>query len=609
MVSSSLFATPPEINPEDFLGTTEASKTADQRMTSPPSHWSDEVTQQLLQLHPYIPADRILVNFKNMDETNGTAFGYVGISDAPRISIPVIITNRRLKPMDIMIVRNDHDTDNEEAVGNMEDDTVGPLTEESFEQALDSGEPGQLTHPTDIRGTGWTEHGTALRLPYRGRTAVASVMGADETKKAELGEILKTAKDVTAGFGLHCPEVVESWLNAPDPSMLFQSKIASRNIEPAVVKVAGDLPDEVNTADFLAAEIFQNSGEVKTAVALDAISLANPTEVNRYLVFDDGHHCLAPAKVAVAASGRSEDDLVNGLLQKIASRGLQKGDTVCFHLEDNFTAPAKIASIQLNEEAGTITMSMFTGLNQYPVVLSSQVKTAMLSDQGVWVIPLTNNVLKLASSADENAMPMPIEKVATHLLNQVPDQLICAGGAYTLMIEGEPFGADRVSEAKCAAVLNQFFANGADLLDMAKQAAADNGGTGHVRFDSNLREVMNEIAKEASYFNEYPEVARNFIETVSLPMADAAKLAAALSDPRGADAVLGTGFLTEDNLAEFAGLSDDFKEIVGKLARLLLLIRMGYPEGDESATLVAMKALQRVSEGLQSMTSSVQMEG
>ena len=98
---------------------------------------------------------------------------------------------------------------------------------------------------------------------------------------------------------------------------------------------------------------------------------------------------------------------------------------------------------------------------------------------------------------------------------------------------------------------------------------------------------------------------REFIDRVGLPIEKAAKLASALSDPEGADAVLATGFLTEDNLAEFSSLSEEFQETVSKLARLLLLIRLGYPEGDESATLVAMKALQRVSESLEGLAQPV----
>jgi hypothetical protein len=91
---------------------------------------------------------------------------------------------------------------------------------------------------------------------------------------------------------------------------------------------------------------------------------------------------------------------------------------------------------------------------------------------------------------------------------------------------------------------------------------------------------------------------------ISIPLEKAVKLAAAIGDDDGVDAVLGAGFLTEDNLAEFVGLSGQFEECVSKLARLLLAVRMGFP-GDESATVVAMKALARVADRLQSATQEV----
>jgi hypothetical protein len=87
-------------------------------------------------------------------------------------------------------------------------------------------------------------------------------------------------------------------------------------------------------------------------------------------------------------------------------------------------------------------------------------------------------------------------------------------------------------------------------------------------------------------------------------MDKAIKLAATIGDPQCADAILGTGFLTPDNLAEFASLHAEFDDSVQKLARLLLAIRMGFP-GDAGATAVAMKSLQRVSEDLESAMQEV----
>jgi hypothetical protein len=47
------------------------------------------------------------------------------------------------------------------------------------------------------------------------------------------------------------------------------------------------------------------------------------------------------------------------------------------------------------------------------------------------------------------------------------------------------------------------------------------------------------------------------------------------------------------------------EDVVGKLARLLLAIRLGFP-GDEVSTAVAMKSLQRVVEYLRSATQEVE---
>jgi hypothetical protein len=128
---------------------------------------------------------------------------------------------------------------------------------------------------------------------------------------------------------------------------------------------------------------------------------------------------------------------------------------------------------------------------------------------------------------------------------------------------------------------------------------------GHVRFACDLPEAAMKIAAQAAELADYPKVAAAAVKKIAIPLDKAVKLAAAIGDPEGVDAMLGAGFLTEDNLSEFAGLGDQFEDTTSKLARLLLAVRMGFP-GDENATAVAMKSLQRVTEGLNSAIQEVQ---
>lgn len=595
MKSSTLILSPPSINPEEYLGTEGARKVADVRLTSPASHWGDEITQSLLREHPYIPANRILVNFKQRDDAQGYAIAYVSIDGCPRISIPVVITQRRLKPMDIMVLRSDRDMTADQGAGNFQDDQVVPLTEQTFSQALDAGDVGDVVADQNVKGTGWSEDGSALRLPLRGRTVLASVMGTTETQKKAFIDILGKDQEIATGFAM-LGDVANQWMNSPDPARSVQNKLASVQIEAATAHVIGDLPEEKKTADFAAAPVLLEDGSYKLAVNVAVVDLADPIAVKNILLFEDGRYCASPVKVAVAKSGKTELEQVGEILSKQASRGIHRGEIIAVEVEDYFTQPMKVAAITVHENTDTIELQLTDGLRDYPLFMHRGIKTASMSPNGTWIVPVTNRVLKFAAAKVE---PASMERTAQLLTKMACDSLHVAGGVWSLDVKGHPrVSLNGVDETKMAEHLNVLFANGADLMSMTKEA-------GFVRFASDLDRMMTEMDKQAENATGCSEVLKQAAKDLVLPLEQAVKLAAAVGDPQGADAVLATGFLSEDNIAEFASLADEFDEIVGKLARLLLLVRLGYPQGDEAAIVVAMKSLQRVAERLRAMMGTV----
>lgn len=596
MKSSTLLLSPPTINPEEYLGVEGARKVADVRLTSPATHWGDEVTQALLREHPYIPANRILVNFKQRDDAMGYAIGYVSIDGSPRISIPVVIQQRRLKPIDVMVLRSDRDMTADQGAGNFQDDQVIPLTEQTFSQALDAGDVGDVVADQNIKGTGWSEDGSGLRLPMRGRTVLASVMGTSQAQKTAFADIVSKNQEIAAGFAL-LNDVADNWLNSPDPARVVQNKLASVQLAPATGNVFSEIPNEQKTADFAAACILLDDGSYKTAVNVQVIDLADPVAVKRILMFEDGRYCPSPEKVATAKTGKTEIEQLGEILAKQASRGIHIGEILSVEIDEHFTQPMKVAAIQIHEGGrGAIELTMTDGLREFPLFIHSGVKTAVLSPQGAWVVPVTNRVLKFAAA---EVVPATMERTAEMMVKQACDSLHVAGGVWSLKVKHYPqLNLDGVQEEKMAQHMNMLFGNGADLMAMTKEA-------GFVRFASDIGRLMDEMTKSAADCTGATETLRQAAKELAMPLAMAAKLAAAVGDPQGADAVLGTGFLSEDNIAEFATLADEFDEIVGKLARLLLLVRLGYPQGDEAAIVVAMKSLQRVAERLRAMMGTV----
>jgi hypothetical protein len=269
-----------------------------------------------------------------------------------------------------------------------------------------------------------------------------------------------------------------------------------------------------------------------------------------------------------------------------------------------FTTPAKLASVRSREDTGVVELTMNDGLESYKIMLDRRIKQATYEDKTMtWVFPATVRVLTLTGHAE--LLPLEPAKMASALERSLTDQLICHQGQFTLVVRGDTFGVPSVSEAKMAALLDTYVTNGDDLIAMTKKAAlTSSSDVGLVRFGSNIPEVVANVVKQASAYAGLPAILKENADDIKITFNLAVKLAASIGDPDGVDAVLSAGFLTQDNLAEFVNLSDQFNETVSKLARLLLAIRMGFP-GDETATVVAMKSLARVAERLQSAGQEV----
>lgn len=597
-----LFVAPPTIDPAEY-GVT---KTAGIKLTSSPGYWDDEIAQTLLRDHPYIPPQRLVVNFKRKDEAQGAAFGFIGITGAPHITIPIIIRARELSPLDVMVVSSKNipgnGTDMDQGSGDLTDDKVQPLNEQTFNEALDSSDTGELVPHHQVTSSAHTEDGSSLRLPFRGRTVLASVLGATDDQKKKLGEILTKNRGICACFNKTAETiaVVESWLNAPAPRNTIQQKIAAMPIQKAEAQVVTGLPLEQKCAEFEAANIFMSTGEAKTAVRYTAVDICKPAAPRDVLLFEDGTYCDAPEKVATVEDGSDVTAKMARVIEKVSAQSLQTGTIVSFLLDDEkWSYPHKIASIRVQDDNQLVKLTMQDDLSrEYPVYLSGIVKKASFnSTEKHWVLPLTTTVLMTSAPSEP---PMPLEKVAHWIEQNLPDQLIRSGIQYSLRIQGDDFGIGQCSEAKVAEVLDTWFSNGQALLDMVK----GDDETTVLRFVSNLEPSVREVVKTANMYNAYPEVAAKALASIAMPMEMAAKLASMIGDPSSADAVLSAGFLTQDNLAEFVTLTDEFKTTVSKLARLLLAIRMGLP-GDESATVVAMKSLQRVLDRLESAVQEV----
>jgi hypothetical protein len=585
-----LFVKPLTINPSDYQV-----KVGSVRLTSSPSYWGDEIIQCLLRDHPYIPSQRVVVNFKQKDDAKGAAFGYIGILGAPTVSIPIIIKDRELSPLDILIIRKGKDDAVDQGVGDISQDKVIPLNENNFTCALDAGEIGEVVPEAKVNGCGYTEDGTSLRLPFRGRTVLASYVGASDKDKDKLASLLND-KQVLAGF-IHngTDSIIGEWLNADAPKCSVQSKLASAPIELGLAYVH-EIPEE--KSEFAAANIMVDEATCKLAVKFSTVDLSSPSSsLKSMLLYEDGTYSGCPEKVACSPTTLTEDEILSRVASSVLSKSLIKGATVSFApelgIEENpLTVPAKIASISTN--GSLINVELTNGLTKYVVHLVPTIKTAVFDETTkAWLLPQTSLVYNMGTYVEN---PISSEKVATYFDKILTDSLISKGGQYTLTVNNDVV-IPQCSSEKMAESINNIFANGSDLMKLAD-------AQGLVRFSSTFDNDQKKLASLKEEYNSYASIASAKLSEIKIPLELAVKLASVIGDEDGADAVLSTGFLNEDNVAEFVSLGGEFEAVVEKLARLLLGIRMGFP-GDETATVVAMKALQRVVARLSSATQEI----
>lgn len=75
-------------------------KEATTKVSTDTNTWEAEILKMLQEEHPYVPTGDLVINFNKKDEDTGTATGRIIIKT--NLSIPIIIKNREVSPLDII---------------------------------------------------------------------------------------------------------------------------------------------------------------------------------------------------------------------------------------------------------------------------------------------------------------------------------------------------------------------------------------------------------------------------------------------------------------------------------------------------------------------------
>lgn len=176
-----------------------------------------------------------------------------------------------------------------------------------------------------------------------------------------------------------------------------------------------------------------------------------------------------------------------------------------------------------------------------------------------------------------------------------PDGTFTLKGAILETIKRDPEIQD-LSGHEAHWILSLF---GVDLQEAAK-ITAKSLAQGEINV-SNLRPAKDIVAKDKIQDRALAELAAIFRRNLT-------KEAAAIADPKAADALLSLNFVNEANLGQFMENMPAFRQVEEKLAELYLYACLGLrSQVPEQAVLSAMKSLNEVNEHLEYLQSMMRM--
>lgn len=140
---------------ESVLGTFE--KEASVKLSKNPDEWMEEVVKFLHQSYPWLADAKVQVNFNRVDAENGAGVGQIQLDE--KVSIPLVVDNFRLSPLDVFWVNG----------------KLHPLTKSSLQEIVQGTTLGKPVEPGEGAASDMALF-SRTQPPYDGRYVYAAKM-------------------------------------------------------------------------------------------------------------------------------------------------------------------------------------------------------------------------------------------------------------------------------------------------------------------------------------------------------------------------------------------------------------------------------------------------
>jgi hypothetical protein len=543
----SLFIDPPSFDSE---------KTADFKLSDNCAKWDEEIISHINEEIPFLAQVPFEIVFKNLDKELGYAQGGVrlNIPDV-QATVPLIIKKRRLAALDTLMVGKDH---------------VFPLTEENLMSLLQKKQAmgklkrksseGRVDHYMQASHEGLDPQSTPGYGKYAER-----IVSAYKDDMAAFHETLQENMSYQAGFKANgtvtsLEKIAKLVTVDPTPKALNQqSKVAGMVLD----KI--DMGFEPLTKTGGAIVVDRKQGAVTGVFIHDVETLAGEKLAHSLFIGKDVYGYQE--KMA----GKSYSAPIE------ATSSFDMGDDICFVK----TSGVALEPIQILSKMTTPDGIKLAARTHFGETIRLQFSEKIASIQkiaGGYLIPKSLGIVKLGKRIHPLQEDDVLQKMAMAKISPNLTFLKFSGDNY--QFENEKVGSFHgMNAVELTAKLKPFYSNAEELVK-----TAENRG----------RVIISGVTdSQAMKVASVPT-------PVKLGWNDRIKLAAALSDPDSVDAILGLGFVNEENIQAFIQMLPDMQDCVNGLAKILVMIRLGL-KGDENATKMAMKYLQRVIDSLKGL--------
>lgn len=544
--------------------------------------WDKEIIKIVHEDIPYVTNYNYEIEFKKLDKNYGYAVGSVKFTKIKDVYIPLVIRRRELSPLDIIV----------------SGDRSMPLNEDTFESiTANKTKIGELKDPKHSQPFLERQNSQAyedVSYPVSKYASLLSLANGDST-------LLKRAANENPNYLIHYKNndtigILKQALKAPPKPDL---KVDEEKTE----------AKEISNVDSNIYKSVEKTGEYKIASIHNnlhnGLVIKNvhdfDLEKHAYSLYitDDGKYGFQEKYAGVMCpsgrikskgkgkglgTGKGAGPIGVPVREKLDAieKDAGIGDTVAFIARKNdscfATIPVKIASKVKVDGYEKISGHTIIG-EPVDLYLTPNIKTITKTANNIYHIPSSRmSMIKIGDFQKYHWNPDVVKNQAISKYANNTTRLVRDGAMFS--IENQYIKtAGILTPSETYEALKDFYSNAVDMVKKASKKSS-----------TLFTGVKLSSAKESKPVD------------FSCNMEELFKIAAPLTDPDSVDAVLSLGYINETNIDNYVKAIPKIEDIISKIAKLLLAIRLGL-KCDEYSAKQAMTQLQQVVNNLKKYRS------